>query len=460
MTYDVVVIGAGMSGLAAGIRLALAGKSVRVFERHTVPGGLNSYYRGRGLDWEVGLHALTNFAPPDDRRAPLNRILRQLRIPREALELCEQDHSLIRFPELTLRFSNGGQEFETQVAEAFPGEIDNYRRLVQRIREQAATSLTIQPESTRAVLEQHIGDPLLRTMILCPAMLYGSPEEDDVEFNHFCVLFRGIFLEGFSRPRNGIRSLIRLLVRKFRQEGGELTVGCGIRRILTRRDRVTGVETEHGEICETSRVLSSAGGRETLLLTDDASRADAFPPGPISFTESVVVLNRAPRDFGCTPAVVFESLRSEFTYRCPEGLVEQASRILSFPTNFPGAEPGLPSPLARVSHVANPTRWSHLTPDEYRAAKQRVSAYDVELLERDLPGLAPHVLQTDLFTPRTVERFTGHLNGAVYGSPVKHRDGLTSVENLFLCGTDQGFLGITGALMSGISIANAYLVTA
>ena len=55
-------------------------------------------------------------------------------------------------------------------------------------------------------------------------------------------------------------------------------------------------------------------------------------------------------------------------------------------------------------------------------------------------------------------RYTGHLNGTVYGSPVKHRDGTTPVRNLFICGTDQGFLGIVGAMLSGISIANLHLL--
>ena len=59
-----------------------------------------------------------------------------------------------------------------------------------------------------------------------------------------------------------------------------------------------------------------------------------------------------------------------------------------------------------------------------------------------------------MFTPLTVERFTGHINGAIYGSTKKFRDGRIGYENLFLCGTDQGFLGIIGALLSGISMAN------
>ncbi|MFO8027777.1 MAG: FAD-binding protein, partial [Opitutales bacterium] len=39
--FESVIIGAGMAGLAAGIRLALAGKKVIILERHNASGGLN-----------------------------------------------------------------------------------------------------------------------------------------------------------------------------------------------------------------------------------------------------------------------------------------------------------------------------------------------------------------------------------------------------------------------------------
>ncbi|MEQ9071502.1 MAG: NAD(P)-binding protein, partial [Gimesia chilikensis] len=79
MTYDSIIIGAGLSGLAAGIRLAYYGKQVCILERHTTIGGLNSFYRLRGRNHDVGLHAVTNYSPPGGKRGPLNKILRQLR---------------------------------------------------------------------------------------------------------------------------------------------------------------------------------------------------------------------------------------------------------------------------------------------------------------------------------------------------------------------------------------------
>ncbi|MEL0099524.1 MAG: phytoene dehydrogenase, partial [Opitutae bacterium] len=53
---------------------------------------------------------------------------------------------------------------------------------------------------------------------------------------------------------------------------------------------------------------------------------------------------------------------------------------------------------------------------------------------------------TDTFTPTTVKRFTSHINGTLYGSPTKRRDGSTGFKNLFLAGTDQGYVGIVGAM--------------
>jgi len=43
--YDVVIIGAGMSGLAAGIRLAYYDKKVLICEQHGVLGGLGRFNR-------------------------------------------------------------------------------------------------------------------------------------------------------------------------------------------------------------------------------------------------------------------------------------------------------------------------------------------------------------------------------------------------------------------------------
>ena len=77
---------------------------------------------------------------------------------------------------------------------------------------------------------------------------------------------------------------------------------------------------------------------------------------------------------------------------------------------------------------------------------------------RFVPDFRGSVVETDVFTPRTIRRFTGHAGGAIYGSAQKRPDGTSHLKNLFICGNDQGLVGIVGAILSGISIANKHLL--
>ena len=77
---------------------------------------------------------------------------------------------------------------------------------------------------------------------------------------------------------------------------------------------------------------------------------------------------------------------------------------------------------------------------------------------RFVPDFRRAVIDTDTFTPTTIRRFTGHDNGAVYGAAHKQFDGCTHLKNLFICGTDQGFVGIIGTIISGIAMANRHFL--
>src|SRR5690606_15794940 len=133
--FDVAIIGAGMSGLAAGIRAAHFGKRVVILEQHNAPGGLNSFYAKDGRQYDVGLHAMTNYAPPQARGAVLGKILRQLRIDRDQLDLIEQRRSRIAFPSADLLFGNDPELLASEVGRVFPAEADGFRRLAAAARD-------------------------------------------------------------------------------------------------------------------------------------------------------------------------------------------------------------------------------------------------------------------------------------------------------------------------------------
>jgi phytoene dehydrogenase-like protein len=457
--YDTIIIGAGMSGLAAGIRLALYDQRVCILEKHWTIGGLNSFYRAGGRNYDVGLHAMTNYTVKGAKKGPLARLLKQLRFRWDDFQLAEQRGSRIAFPGISLDFNNDLELLRSEIAAKFPHQIDAFQRLLNRLIEYDDLHQDDFQISTRQVLGETFSDPLLIEMILCPLMWYGNAREHDMDWGQFCIMFRSIFLEGFARPFKGVRIILKHLVRRFRELGGELKLRSGVAKLHVDGDTIVGVELENGTSLTAKRVLSSAGVVETMRMCDDSSTEEIQMAGEMSFIESISVLDCQPKQIGFDKTIVFFNDSPQFDWIKPtDRLCDIRTGVICSPNNYDYAasEGQLDAGYIRLTTIADHARWCQLSDAQYQ--KQKLHWYDESVASavRFMPDFRRRVIDTDIFTPKTIRRFTSHDNGAVYGAPTKQLDGTTRLTNLFLCGTDQGFVGIVGAIVSGISMANQH----
>ncbi|MEM0927133.1 MAG: NAD(P)-binding protein, partial [Planctomycetota bacterium] len=422
--YDTIIIGAGMSGLAAGIRLAHYDQRVCILERHYTIGGLNSFYRMGGRDYDVGLHAMTNFARRGTKKGPLAKLIRQLRFRWDDFQLAEQIGSSIRFPGISLDFNNEIELLESQIAERFPSEVDGFQELQAALLDYSDMDGD-DPRfmrSAREVMGEHLRDPLLIEMLLCPLMWYGNAREDDMDFGQFCIMFRACYLEGFGRPFKGVRVILKNLVRKFRGLGGELKLRSGVSKIHVDGDHAVGVVLDDGTELTGNRILSSAGSIETMRLCDDISEVDVAQAGQLSFIESISILDRMPQSFGFDRTIVFYNDSDRFHWTRPgDSLCDARTGVICSPNNYVyESEDGeLPDGVLRITTLANHDRWCELGEPEYQAEKVRQYDDAVASSVRFMPDFRRYVVDTDVFTPKTIRRFTWHDNGAVYGAPDK-----------------------------------------
>ncbi|MEM9660327.1 MAG: phytoene dehydrogenase, partial [Planctomycetota bacterium] len=244
-------------------------------------------------------------------------------------------------------------------------------------------------------------------------------------------------------------------VRKYRGLGGELRLRSGVSRLEVEGDQVTRVVLEGGETIEARRVLSSAGWCETMRLCDDGAPVDVRSPGRLSFCETIATLDVDPEQLGHDRTITFFNDQDQFEWQSPEEPCDLRSGVICSPNNFAYGEP-LDDGVMRITALANFDHWNRLDERSYELEKLRWYDRIADSAARFVPEYRHRVLDCDMFTPTTIVRFTGHDNGAVYGAPDKQLDGRTHLKNLFLCGTDQGFVGIVGSIVSGIGMANRH----
>jgi len=453
-----IVIGGGLSGLAAAIRLARYNASVLVLEKHSRVGGLNSYYYRNNRLLETGLHAITNYAEKSRKQAPLNILLRQLKIRREEIGCHQQFRSSIRYPSVSLNFSNDFSLFVNEIREVFGTEVNNFIKLVDRL-DRLDPFIPGPFCSARKLLSDYLREPLLADMLLCPILYYGSSWEDDIDLNQFTIMFRAIFQEGLFRPAGTIKNFLDLLVEHLTDFGGTIRLKAGVEKIITKNDTVRGVRLENGEEITCDHLISTAGIDETKSLLGERSVSEEARR--LSFLESIFVLDSQARaslpiDLTC----IFYCKGDQIRFSQPDSLIDPNSGVITLPFNFEDL-PSTSTIEVRTTHLANYDYWKNLSTDRavYEDHKRASGEQSLRLAEELIGQFSRQIVFPDTFTPLTVERFTGKRRGAIYGSPNKKFDGLMGYRNLVLAGTDQGFLGIVGSMLSGVTMVNRHILS-
>ena len=128
--------------------------------------------------------------------------------------LSEQNGSSVVFPDFELRFANDLEALQAEVERVFPQCADGFDRLLRTMDEFDSLAVHAPDLSAREILREHLGEPPLEDALLCPLCYYGSARENDMEFAQFVIMFNALFKEGFARPLEGVRRVIRVLRNK------------------------------------------------------------------------------------------------------------------------------------------------------------------------------------------------------------------------------------------------------
>jgi len=453
-----LIIGGGLSGLAAGIRYARFSQDVLILEQHNRVGGLNSYYHRKKILLETGLHAITNFAPAKEKKAPLNRLFRQLKINRKNFDIYPQISSEIHFSgKESLTFSNDFAVLSEDIRKKFPNNHNSFLKLVSEINGYDPFT----PRSfisAQSFIHERLNNSLLTEMLLCPLMYYGSSVENDMDLGQFVIMFRSIFQEGMFRPAGSIKDFLDGLVKHYSELGGTLKLSCKVKKIISSGKKAKGVELDSGELITCDNLLSTIGYTETCHLLSKKTEQRDKPR--LGFVENIFLFNKKQSPPPSERTIIFFNSAPSFKYQRPALPTDFNSGVICFPENFTGRTVNTDYFELRSTHLANYHKWKELNSNREVYLKHKLSVADESLntVKKIIGNFPGEILFQDTFTPITVQRYTSKKEGAIYGSPYKIKDGNIGYSNVFLAGTDQGFLGIVGSMLSGVSIVNQHIL--
>ncbi|HHW12123.1 MAG TPA: NAD(P)/FAD-dependent oxidoreductase [Firmicutes bacterium] len=87
MGVKVIIVGAGIAGLTAGIYALQSGFDVTIYESHTIPGGASTSWRRKGYLFEGGMHWLTGSSP----ETPLHKLWREVGALDDSVRIHNRD---------------------------------------------------------------------------------------------------------------------------------------------------------------------------------------------------------------------------------------------------------------------------------------------------------------------------------------------------------------------------------
>jgi phytoene desaturase len=289
MSRHIVIVGAGMGGLTAALRLARQGFTVRVLEARPTPGGLAAGFEQDGLAFDAGPYVLLD-------RPGLEWAFREVGLDLDRLVTLRRLEHVYEVTSSAgvVRFHADLGRTAAELDAAWPGSGERYRRFVTSVERVYRGLQPLQHVSRPGLLDllrtggwryapfllRSLGSvlagtglpqPVLDALAIWTHVAGQRVEQAPSPLAFVCALIHTV---GAFYPVGGVGVIPRVLAEAATAAGVELRHGARVRKVRCERGRATGVETDDGEFLPADAVISNHSGVGTYL-----DLLDATPPG-------------------------------------------------------------------------------------------------------------------------------------------------------------------------------------
>lgn len=463
---DIIIIGAGFAGLAAGIYAQINGYRTQIFEMHNHPGGLCTAWKRKGYTIDGCIHWLVGSSP----HSGMYHLWEEVGIAR-GREFINMDEYM-RIEDTNGReliFYTDVDKLEKHLLEFSPQDEKPIMEFIRGIRmclpfdhaSRLDSPLKKLYKKLKVVFTFMANGRKMQQWMKLTAEDFARQFKDHLlreaflemwvpEFSMFFMLFTFAYLHNKNAgyPIGGSRPMSQALEDRYLEIGGLVHYNKRVESILVENNNAVGIRLADGTEHRCGRVISAADGYTTIFKMLDGKYGDEKTREPYE-------------KWPVFPPLIFVGLGVNRTFDDVTPSVSGLCYYLKQPVKIGDAtrerlwvhiynqDPTL-APAERTSlTLMMPTNyeyWKKLAHDKasYNQEKKEIGRTVVDLLEQRFPGIKSQTEVIDVATPLTFERYTGNWKGSFEGWLITPENShvmmkpmsqtLSGLQNFYMCG--------------------------
>ncbi len=427
MANSIIIIGAGMGGLAAGIYGQMNGYETQIFEMHTRPGGQCASWQRGGYTFDACIHHF--FGCRSGSRInqlwhEIGAMPRELVLLEECTAVASADGKMLidyydpeRLKETMLKLSPGDEKVIDQYIKAIKTFDKNnigdtmlgisFWKMVKSL--PAMISMRKWLKVNMQGYAERFSDPFLRKAFAL--LMYSNPETPT--FLHL-IWKAGGLSKDIKWPVGGAAELPKSIEKCYLALGGKVYYRSRVTKIIVENNKATGVKLADGSEYRADVIISDADGRKTIFDLLDGQYINETVRGycsPITDETpfAVDVFLGVNRDLSPEPSSLVLLLDQPMTIANHKYDSIEA-QLYGFDKTMAPAGKG----TIKVELPASYAYWKKLYNEDrgkYKEEKQKVAEQVIEILASHFKGIKNQIEVIDTATLMTWERYMGGSQG-------------------------------------------------
>lgn len=509
MKQKMIIIGAGIAGLSAGIHAQRKGFKTVLLEQHNIPGGLcTSWKRGEYLI-DGCIHWMVGSSPS----SPFYKYWEEVGLTEDLPFVYHSVFTQIETgtPEDSKTFSiySNADRLNSHLKELAPEDREEIELFTNTIKEFSANPLGIpsqwSPEKDIKKSKKKNSDDVKRFpvgfekpielmkmkdfMLMMKEMkpyfkIYNALKDMSIsdyskkftnphlreailnilgDMPHFCVI--GLFMmlswqhsKEAGYPIGGSLNLAKIMEKTYIKEGGTIHYNSKVNKIITKKNKVVAIELENRSIYDSDFVISTADGYTTIykFLSGKFTnrKIDRLYSKTPLFTPLFCLSLGINRDFSNEPNISVKLLKKSMTI---ENKTHNKIGIKHFCFDPTLAPPG--KSIIQIMYNSDYNYWKQWKdePEMYKEEKAKIVKELISGLDEVYPGISKDIEMIDSATPLTYERYTSNREGTYEGwlltpktMTMRIKKQLPGLKNFYMAGQwVQPGGGLSSSLKSG-----------